>query len=65
MFPLLLVIQVGLLVVLLMTSHGHLSAGRIIFVVFIAATGVANIVGAINVIRTLLKQRAGNRSDVG
>lgn len=64
MFPLMLAIQVGLLVLLWVTARGHISGGRVVFVVFIGATGIANIFAGINVIGMLLKERARTRRNL-
>lgn len=65
MFPLLLLLQIALLVVLVWTSPGDLPVSRLIFVGGIALTGVTNVFGCIRAIKLLLKTRTLNRRRAG
>lgn len=61
MFPLMVVLQVGLLVVLFVTAHGHYSAARLVFIGAIALHGVANIVAGINLVQMFYAQKLRER----
>lgn len=61
MVPLVAVFQIGLIVLLVLTSHGPLSVSRAIFVGSIAVTGLVNVAGCVNWWKLLWKVRAQER----